>query len=510
MSRLVRALVWLTLVAGVCAWWWRALPSASPSGIPAAPATATPTREVAPSRPTPTPLPERPRYPPGTLVRYEAQPGDTLPALAAHFNTTVEAIRQANPHLPAGITTLPPGEPLQIPIYYLPTWGTPFKILPDPLFVNGPASRDFDIASFLAFTPGWLKNVQAPFRQGTYPAAYILENIALMFSIDPRVLLALLEYQTGALSDPTPPEDLETFLGFQDPRYRGFAIQVAHMADLLTYAYYGWRTGQLTRFWLSDGREVRPDPWQNAATVALQYYLAQVLPASAFPQAVGPQGFFRVYAAWFGDPWANPPPPHIPGNLRQPPLVFPFPRGQAWNFTGGPHPVWGRINTWAALDFAPRGVSGCAVSPQPAVAMAPGLVVRSEPGILMLDLDGDGDERTGWVLFYLHVTNRAPVGALLNVRDPVGYPSCEGGWTSGTTLHIGRKYNGEWIPAWGPLAFNMEGWVAEKAPAPYDGYLRLGLQRVEACPCGSPDTLVMSWREEGVPTGPLPPVPEEP
>ncbi len=491
------------LFLGLCWWLWKATPPREPP--PAwerSLVTAAPTRP--PGAPTPTPLPERPRYEPGTLVDYEAQPGDTLPALAAHFHTTVEAIRRANPHLPPGITTLPPGEPLRIPIYYMPTWGSPFKILPDPLFVYGPASRGFDLREFLAFTPGWLKSAEAPFQQSTYPAAYIVESIALYFSIDPRLLLALLDYQAGALSDPNPPRDLDFVLGFEEPRYRGFAIQVAHMADLLSYGYYGWRTGELTRFWLSDGTEVRPDPWLNAATVALQYYFAQTLPASAYHQAVSPQGFFRVYAAWFGDPWQRPPEPHIPGNLRQPPFVLPFPRGQTWNFTGGPHPVWGRLGVWAALDMAPQGVQGCQIAPEYAVAMAPGLVVRSERGILVLDLDGDGDERTGWVIFHLHVSNRPPVGALLDVRDPIGNPSCEGGRTTGSHVHFARKYNGEWIPAWGVLAFNMEGWIVEKGDEPYEGYLRQGTLRVLACPCANAATLVQSWREAGVSTGPGP------
>ncbi len=494
----MRRFLWMLLptLIGLCWWLWRATPPReAPERWERSRVTAMPTRD--PGAPTPTPLPQRPRYAPGTLVEYEAQPGDTLPALAAHFHTTVEAIRKANPHLPLTLTTLPPGEPLQIPIYYLPTWGSPFKILPDPLFVNGPATRDFNLQEFLAFTPGWLKFAESGFQQSTYPASYIVETIALYFSIDPRLLLALLDYQAGALSDPQPPEDLDFFLGFHEPRYRGFAIQVSRMADLLTQGYYGWRTGELTRFWLSDGTEIRPDPWLNAATVALQYYFAKTLPASAYHQAVSPQGFFRVYTAWFGDPWQRPPEPHIPGNLRQPPLTLPFPRGQVWNFTGGPHPVWGRLNAWAALDMAPRGLKGCQVSSEPAVAMAPGLVVRSERGVLMLDLDGDGDERTGWVLFYLHVSDRPPVGALLDVRDPVGYPSCEGGRTTGSTLHFARKYNGEWIPAWGVIPFNMEGWIVVKGDEPYTGYMHQNGQRVIACPCANTDTLIQSWKETG-------------
>ena len=47
-----------------------------------------------------TPLPIRNSYGPGELVDYTAQTGDTLPALAARFNTTVDEILEANPQIP--------------------------------------------------------------------------------------------------------------------------------------------------------------------------------------------------------------------------------------------------------------------------------------------------------------------------------------------------------------------------------------------------------------------------
>ena len=72
---------------------------------------------------------------------YIAQTGDTLPALAYRFNTTEREIREANPNIPAEVTTMPPGMPMKIPIYYEPFWGSPYEILPDSLFVNGPAQR---------------------------------------------------------------------------------------------------------------------------------------------------------------------------------------------------------------------------------------------------------------------------------------------------------------------------------------------------------------------------------
>ena len=105
----------------------------------------------------------------------------------------------------------------------------------------------------------------------------------------------------------------------------------------------------------------------------------------------------------------------------------------------------------------------------------------------MLDLDGDGDERTGWNILYLHLatTGRASVGRTLKVGDPVGYPSCEGGTATGTHIHIARKYNGEWIPADSVISFNLDGWIAHKGYAPYQGSLTRGNRTIIACTCSN-------------------------
>ena len=107
--------------------------------------------------PEATPFPTRPPYQPGELVDYLAQTGDTLPGLAAHFNTSIEEILEANPIIPQDATTMPPGMPMKIPIYYLPLWGSPYQMLPDSLFVNGPAQVGFNTSEFVASQSGWLK-----------------------------------------------------------------------------------------------------------------------------------------------------------------------------------------------------------------------------------------------------------------------------------------------------------------------------------------------------------------
>ncbi|MCX8025668.1 MAG: M23 family metallopeptidase [Thermanaerothrix sp.] len=177
---------------------------------------------------------------------------------------------------------------------------------------------------------------------------------------------------------------------------------------------------------------------------------------------------------------------HLPGSLEQPPLRFPFAPGKRWSFTGGPHTAWGSGEPLAALDFAPPAVvGGCHPSQEWATAVADGVIARVDTASVVLDLDGDGDERTGWTIYYLHLAQASlpAVGTVLKAGDPIGMPSCEGGTATGTHVHIARRYNGEWIAADGPLAFNLEGWAAVNGAAPYEGYLVQRGQRIRACLC---------------------------
>jgi LasA protease len=437
----------------------------------------------------------RPEYRPGELVDYTAQTGDTLPALASHFNTSVEEIYAANPFIPRDATTMPPGMPMKIPIYYLSLWGDPFQIIPDQAFVYGPALVGFSTSAFVASQPGWINTVNTWAGRENRDGARIVDYVAINYSISPRLLLALLEYQAGALSQTEKP-NVHYLLGFERTYYESMYLQLVGAANMLNDGYYKWRSGTLTEFELKDGSLVRPDPWQNAATVSLQYYFSQVTSADEYRHAIGPDGLLATYSALFGDPWADYI-EHFPGSLRQPDLHLPFQTGQTWSYTGGPHTGWGLGQPYTALDFAPpTAKSGCAAVEEKyfATAMADGIVVRSEFGLIALDLDGDGDERTGWVVVYLHVgtLGRVPTGRSLNAGDPVGYPSCEGGRVTGTHIHVSRKYNGEWVPADGPLAFNLEGWVAHNGTRAYEGTLTRGGLKVTACECADAYSAITS------------------
>jgi len=439
---------------------------------------------------TVTPFPTRPAYEPGELVDYIAQSGDTLPALAIRFNTTVEEILTANPFIPADATTMPPGMPMKIPIYYRSFWGSQYQILPDSLFVNGPAQVDFDTQAFVDASPGWLKDAKTFANGKNIQGGEIIELVSTNFSISPRLLLALLEHELGALSKPEFPvyANPDYPLGYKTPTHRGLYMQLVWAANTLNQSYYGWRIGTMNDFDLPDGTFERYDPWQNAATVALQHYFLQgENDLQAYRRNTGPDGFAFTYQQLFGDPWAAVE-SHMPGSLQQPAMVLPFEVGKTWAYTGGPHTGWGSGLPFAAIDFAPPSeASGCINSKEWVTAVADGVITHHDTGVLELDLDGDGDPRTGWVVLYLHIATRdkAPVGKVVSASEPIGHPSCEGGTSTGTHIHIARKYNGEWIAADGKLAFNLENWLAENGDTPYEGYLRRYSQVVTACTCSN-------------------------
>jgi len=431
---------------------------------------------------TSTPFSTRPVYSPGELVDYVAQSGDSLQLLAVRFGCSVDEIMWANPEIPDGVTTLPPGFPMKMPIYYRPFWGTNYQIIPDSAFVYGPDLIGFDLKSFIESSTGWFKEygtyIQGEYKDATALLTWLGEN----YSINPRLLLALLEYRAKAISNPDHEKGSELNLLLPDNIYTGVYLQLSHTSDLLNDGYYRYRQGELTSIEHLNGEIEHIDPWQNAGTVALQYYFSLFLDGEDYKRAIGPDGLAKTYQELFGDPWLGNT-TVLPGNLTQPEFILPFKQGETWSLTGGPHTGWGNLKPWAAIDLAPpMAARGCGGTNEFALAVADGVIARIGVGTVVLDLDGDGDERTGWNVFYLHIAqkDRIAEGTVVKQGDPIGRPSCEGGVATGTHVHIARKYNGEWISAVGVIPFNLEGWTPVEGNRAYKGKLVRGTDEIIA------------------------------
>jgi murein DD-endopeptidase MepM/ murein hydrolase activator NlpD len=165
---------------------------------------------------------------------------------------------------------------------------------------------------------------------------------------------------------------------------------------------------------------------------------------------------------------------------------LPWTAGETWYYSGGPHGGWGSGSGWAAIDFVPDQVDiGCLTSDRWVTAISNGTVIRSDNGEVVVDLDQDGIEQTGWTILYMHVAeeDRVATGTQIRTGDRIGHPSCEGGVSSATHVHLARRYNGEWIPAGGVIPFALDGWQVNGEATEYDGRLVKGDQVKVACEC---------------------------
>ena len=132
--------------------------------------------------------------------------GDTLSGIAANYGTSVNALMAlnelSNPNLLAigQIIKLPPP-----PELYSPN----VRTLSDARLVRTGGAAEFDIETFISSQPGLISRLvdtvdirSADGRASgiLMTASQVVERVSLEFSVDARILLALLEYRAGLLS----------------------------------------------------------------------------------------------------------------------------------------------------------------------------------------------------------------------------------------------------------------------------------------------------------------------
>lgn len=327
----------------------------------------------------------------------------------------------------------------------------------DDQFVWGPNVGRFDIGGYLAGRDSALAEY-----------APDIELWASYSSVNPKILIALLELQHGWVSglDPALPAD-----------------QVRHTIERtamrLASAFYEhlhvWGSrrpafgpapavGPVIQF--ADGTAGALPPNESSATVALTAIIAAEVPASQF-QIMGAGGFESTYAALFpgGDLLAENysiNPQSVPPEAL---LQFPFPLGATW-VASGPHSWNGGSYPppYSSLDFFVGG--GTCSSPPNAytVAAAYGEAYWPQGYSCWLELD----HANGWVTSYYHLQNLysgAPLGRGAKVGT-IACETCAGGFATGPHVHFSLKYNGAYASLEG---VKLSGWTVHVGSAPYTG-----------------------------------------
>jgi murein DD-endopeptidase MepM/ murein hydrolase activator NlpD len=418
---------------------------------------------------------------------YTVQAGDTLGSIAKRYRITAPMILQANDITDPDLLEV--GQELVIPAPIPGEIGTGFKIIPDSELIYGPYAQSFDVIEFANRFDSYLVHYSEEVEGQTMTGPEIVGMVAQDYSVNPKLLLAVLEYQSGWVTRANPsPATLIYPIGNQDSWRKGLYLQLCWAANNLNRGYYLWRVDGIGGWLVNNGEIIPIDPSINAGTAGVQQLFAQVNDRMGWDQAVSPNGVYKTYSDFFGYPFDYSYEPVIPENLEQPAMQLPFEPGVNWAFTGGPHGGWGDGSAWAAIDFAPgnKGL-GCVDSDLWVVAVTDGLIARADAGRVIQDLDGDGNEGTGWTILYMHIDGRDRVepGTYVKAGDRIGHPSCTGGYSTGTHFHLARRYNGEWIAAdqaqsAGGLPFSLDGWISSGDGIEYDGYLTRDGESIEA------------------------------
>ncbi len=455
-----------------------------------APASGQPENAAALPQYAGTPTPDPPHYSVDdaspSFVSHNVTAGETLGYIAQLYGSSIEELQTANN---LGQTDLLyAGQALQIPQQGQMA-GSSFKIIPNSELVYGPAAKEFNARDFVAYFNGYLTTYRETVEGTPLDGPALVQLVADRHSVNPRLLLAVLEYRAGWVTQPSGNVADDGYpMGHFAPNGDGLYKQLSWAANLLNWGYYGRSEANIASFLVNDGTRLAFDPTINDGTAGVQALLAahDGATVASWQYDAGPNGLFATYGRLFGNPFAYTIDPLWPNGLTQPPLRLPWAAGETWYFTSGPHGGWNSGSAWAALDFVPNSEQlGCVQSDAWTLAMADGLVVRSDFGAVVVDLDGDGYAGTGWVILYMHLEtrDRVPTGTWVQTGDRLGHPSCEGGFSNGTHVHVARLYNGRWVSADGPIPFEMGGWVSQGLGREYDGLLVRGGMTKEACEC---------------------------
>lgn len=424
--------------------------------------------------------------PGSTLSSHTVAAGETLGILAQRYSTTVEELMTLN-----GLTNpdlVQVGQSLQVPgVEIRQMVGPDFKIIPDSELVYGPMAQAFDASVFMAELGGYVTRHQEQVEGQTMAGPAIVQLVADRYSLNPRLLLAVLEHQTGWVTEASPVSTTPN-LGYSGTGAAGLYGQLSWAANLLNLGYYGRAEGGLRGFNLGDDTQVTFSPLINDGTASVQRFFAAIDGATydTWQEVTSQGGFFMTFDRLFGNPFAYTYEPILPVELEAPAMELPWQAGETWYFTGGPHGAWNTGSAWGALDFVPPAEqAGCMPSDAWVTSMTNGVVVRSGHGAVVVDLDGDSFAGTGWAITYMHLETRERIalGTAVKTGDRLGHPSCEGGFSNGTHLHIARSFNGRWLSADGDLPFVMSGWLSSGAGAEYDGYLTRDDHSRVACEC---------------------------
>jgi hypothetical protein len=285
---------------------------------------------------------------------------------------------------------------------------------------------DFDIVAYLAKHAPHLRR-----------HAESISHWAGYSGVSPKVLIALMELQSGVVSGqrPTPDAMRRPFGALADGD--DFNAQTRDMALALREAMYERDSAGTTG----------PVPLSRTSPLQSLFALAGAGRAEAVLR--GDTEFQQVYARLFNEPRkAKAPSPHFQPSANSGAaavlLQFPFPRGERWH-VGGAHTNTGSGSfPMSSLDMSLGGGWGSDQDNVWVAASADGQFKRHSSCFAEVVHDG------GWSTTYYHLSNiRYGTGATVSANAAIANPAnnrkqalCDGGQSTGPHQHWSLKSNG--------------------------------------------------------------------
>lgn len=333
------------------------------------------------------------------------------------------------------------------------------------------------IQAFLNTQPGKLKQLSYQIGGQPYSFADLLLGQTLYYSINPRLILALLESQSGLLSTPQPTSDqIGWAIGFQgdNGNWRGLQAQTRWAVRQMFYARRDYPAYVPLSY--ADKKEYpAPAGWSLS-----EYVIARVLAPTTTPERLPTlmQRFRTSYTALFGDPglapqgWPAPARPFLVRPLEKTFAITSFFDHDGPFLTRNPSATvvtyWGRAET--DNSFAYDGHDGwdyAAAPPDMAIAAAAGTVIfagTADDGCatraVIID-HGNGYRTLYWHLARVSVEN----GQAIASGEPIGMVG-ETGCANGPHLHFGVQYLGRNVDPYGWCAATPDPWMQNPAGAP--------------------------------------------
>lgn len=338
--------------------------------------------------------------------------------------------------------------------------------------VYAPDFASATIQRYLTTAGGDLAGVSLSVGGRRYAFAEALIGQTLYYSVSPKIMLALLEYQADLVTQPNQPNERYTWaVGYagEGGRFAGFGAQLRWATRELFYARRDLPTRPPLNF--ADGDADAP-AYLSSAQYVVARLLAPTIRSDRLDVALWQ--FNQTYERLFGALPAQVPVGGVPPVILQWPLQYAAPVSSFFDH-GGPflmrNTLAGVVTYWGHTEtdmaFAYNGHDGwdyAAAPPDPVLSAATGTVIFAGIADDNCDtraviVDHGGDLRT----LYWHLSQiTVDVGQTVVAGAQIGVVG-DTGCSKGPHLHFGVQYRGVGIDPYGWCSSTPDPWATHPA-----------------------------------------------